>query len=226
MSCTRYRDALSDLAAGAAVSVVVEAHLASCAACRAELAALRQALAVADDEMAGLGLAEPSPDLVARIRRAVAESPEPAPAWHLGWGFGVAASLAAVIAATAIVAQRPQPNSPTVVADRGPAAETPRAATDPPAVAADVADGLRPVATRPLVSSRPRPQPPVEAEVLVPTEEPEALVRLAAELRRRSVPPDSFLVADLDAPLAEAQLAELRPLHIVPLDPAEEDGAE
>jgi hypothetical protein len=61
--------------------------------------------------------------------------------------------------------------------------------------------------------------------VLVPAGEAEALVRLAASLRRRSVTPDSLLVADLTAPLAEAKLPEIRPLEIVPLDPAESSGA-
>jgi hypothetical protein len=62
--------------------------------------------------------------------------------------------------------------------------------------------------------------------VLVPAGEAEALVRLAANLRRRSVTPDSLLVADLSAPLAGPKLVEIRPIEIVPLDPAESSGAE
>ena len=73
MACERYRDALTEVAVGEAATAVVEAHLASCEACRAELLALRRALAVADAEMADLAFAEPSPRLVARIRQAAAQ---------------------------------------------------------------------------------------------------------------------------------------------------------
>ena len=63
MPCERYRDALTDVAAGLAASPDgLEAHLASCEACREELQALRQALAMADVEMAGLLATEPTPD--------------------------------------------------------------------------------------------------------------------------------------------------------------------
>ena len=48
MACERYRDALTDVAAGEAATVAVEGHLVSCEACRAELLVLRRALAVAD----------------------------------------------------------------------------------------------------------------------------------------------------------------------------------
>jgi hypothetical protein len=40
------------------------------------------------------------------------------------------------------------------------------------------------------------------------------------------VTPDSLLVADLSAPLAEPKLGEIRPLEIVPLSPEEDSGAE
>ncbi len=81
MACERFRDALADVAAGAPAPAGVEAHLASCEACRAELTALRQALAVADDEMAGL-----SGD------RAVARAGGPHPAG--GGGMGAFAGMA------------------------------------------------------------------------------------------------------------------------------------
>ena len=74
MACERYRDALTDVAAGEPATAAVEAHLASCEACRAELHALRRTLAVADAEMAGLASAEPSPGLAARIRQAAARA--------------------------------------------------------------------------------------------------------------------------------------------------------
>jgi hypothetical protein len=227
MACKRYRDALNDVAAGSSASAEVGSHLASCEACRDELRALRQALAAADDELALLRVAEPSPDLAARIRTAVAESAEEAPGWRLGWGFVITAAAAAVIVASVFVAQRsPRPEPSAAVADRAPAHETPRATPAPEGFVPGTARRSQPVESRPRVSGPPRTQRAREPEVLVPAGEAEALVRLAANLRRRSVTPDSLLVADLSAPLAGPKLVEIRPIEIVPLDPAESSGAE
>jgi hypothetical protein len=226
MACDRFRNALSDVAAGAPASAGALAHLASCQTCRVELAALRQALAVADEELARLRVAEPSPDLPARIRTALAESAEAAPGWRLGWGFMVTAAVAVVVVATVFVAQRgPRPQSPATVADRAPAHETPRATAVPELVVPGSASvGARQGPSGPQSA---RTQQRVrEPEVLVPAGEAEALLRLAANLQRRHVTPDSLLVADLSAPLAEPKGMEIRPLEIVPLDPAESSGAE
>ncbi len=226
MACERFRDSLSNMAAGAPASAGTLAHLASCEACRVELLALRRALAAADEELAQLRVAEPSSDLAARIRTALAESAEAAPGWRLGWGF-LAMAAAAVLAASVFVAQRgPRSEPPAIVADRAPARETLRATPAPQSVVAGRAERSRPVETKPRASSSPRTGQAREPDVLVPAGEAEALVRLAASLRRRSVTPDSLLVADLSAPLAEPRLGEIRPLEIVPLDPAESSGAE
>jgi hypothetical protein len=227
MACERYRDALSGVAAGAAAPAGVEAHLASCAACRAELAALRQALAVADAELGRLSLAEPSPELGARIRATVAESAQTERGWRLGWGVPLTAAAAAVLMAGVFVTQRgPRPEPAQAVTDRQPAREMPRATPVPESVAPTIAHRSQPVASERRASSPPRPERAREPEVLVPAGGAEALVRLAANLRRRSVTPDSLLVADLSAPLAEPKLGEIRPLEIVPLSPEEDSGAE
>ena len=227
MACKRYRDALNDVAAGSSASAEVGSHLASCEACRDELRALRQALAAADDELALLRVAEPSPDLAARIRTAVAESAEAEPGWRLGWGFMVAAAVAVVVVATVFVAQRgPRPEPPALVADRAPAHESLRATPAPGTVVPESARRSQPVESQPRVSGRARAQRPREPEVLVPAGEAEGMLRFAASLRRRSVTPDSLLVADLSAPLAGPKLVEIRPIEIVPLDPAESSGAE
>ena len=73
MSCERYRDALTDAAAGGPVAAALEAHLAGCAGCRSELAELRQLMAAADEPLSPLAAAEPSAALRARIREAVAD---------------------------------------------------------------------------------------------------------------------------------------------------------
>ena len=226
MACKRYRDALSDVAAGAPASAGALAHLASCEACRVELAALRQAVAAADDELARLRVAEPSPDLAARIRTALAESAETAPGWRLGWGLTLAAAGAVVVATIFVVERAPRPEPPATVADRAPAHVTPRAAPAPETVVPGSARRSQPVGSRRRTSKPPGTGRAREPEVLVPAGEAEALVRLAASLRRRSVTPESLLVADLSAPLAEPKVEEIRPIEIVPLDPAESSGAE
>jgi hypothetical protein len=226
MTCARHADALSDVAAGDPAAAELEAHLASCAACRAELAALRQALAVADDELSRLLLAEPSRDLAARIRTAVAESTEAAPGRRPGWSVIAAAAAATVVVATIFVADLgPRPEPRATVVDRAPAHETTRATPAPETVAPSVAP-FQPVESRRRASLAARTQPAREPEVLVQKEEAEALVRLAAHLRRRSVTPESLLVADLSVPLAEPNGGEIQPIEIVPLDPAESSGAE
>ena len=222
MACERYRDTLSDVAAGASASAEIEAHVAACDACRLELGALRQALAVADDELARLLRVEPSPDLAARIRIAVADSAEAEPGWRLGWRFGLAAAAAAVIVAGFFIAQQgSQPAPATLALDvhPEPPRQTPRTtpAREPEATAAS-----HPPAARPGRPERVRTEP----EVLVPAGGADALLRYAASLQRRAVTSDSLLVADLSAPLKEPEDVVIRPLAIVPLDPEEASGAE
>jgi hypothetical protein len=221
MACERYRNTLSDVAAGASASAEIEAHLASCDACRLELGALRQALAVADDDLARLLQVEPSPDLAARIRRATAESAAAEPGWRLGWRFGLAAAAAVIVAVFLITQRGSQPAPTTLALDAHPEPprQTPRTtlAREPEATAAPL----------PLASRAGRPvRVPTEPKVLVPEGEAEALLRYAASLRRRAVTSDSLLVADLSAPLKEPEDVVIRPLAIVPLDPEEASGAE
>jgi hypothetical protein len=221
------------VAAGAPAPAGVELHLAACEACRAELRALRRALAVVDGELAGLLAAEPSPGMAARIRQAVAESAV-APAWRFGW-LWPAAAVAATLAVVLVAWPRrgPEPVAPVAseVRPGGPAAVRPAtipepARPEPLARTAEAETGIRPAAA--LTSPRRARVAPAEAapEVLVPPGEAEALVRFAAHLRTRVVSPDSLLVADLSAPLPEPKGVEIRPLEIVPLDPAEASGTD
>jgi hypothetical protein len=267
MACERYREALADVAAGAPASAGVEAHIASCEACRAELLLLRQALAMADAEMAGLPTAEPTPELAVRIRQAVAES-DLSPAWRFGWLWPATAAAATLLVALAVApgrisgptpeprvameAHRPQPAGSTRAAE--PVGE-PVAPVDRPVPGADqplsVPQGNRlssrgapfesgdkgsaGVAAPPAADSNPAParshsagrrRIPPEPEVLVPPGETDTLLRFAASLQHRAVAPDSLLVADLSAPLAEPRAVEIAPLEIVPLDPTETSGTD
>jgi hypothetical protein len=228
MSCERYRDALTDLAAGAPAPVGVEGHLASCEACRAELAALRRALAEADAEMAGLLAAEASPELPALIRSAVAES-EASKAWRSGWLWTATAVAATLLVALAVALGRgtgPVPGARVAEEATSPApGGTGRGedSTREPRALEFAADLSAPPPRLRVTGSH---TTPAEPEVLVPPGEAEALVLFAAQLRARSVSPDSLLAADLTAPLAEPSAVEISPLEIVPLDPAETSGTD
>jgi hypothetical protein len=215
MSCERYSDALVDVAAGGAAPPALEAHVASCTACRGELAALRQALALADAELASLPSAEPSAALTARIRHAAAEGPAPAP-WRFGWLWpAVAGAAGLAVALAAWPPHRPDVPAPPPL---------PRAAdTSPGPVPAPPVPLTSPVPSR---RSSPAPSRRDEPEVLVPAGEAEAFLRFASHLRTRAVSPDSILLADLSGQLPEPKGVEIQPLVIVPLDPAEASGTD
>jgi len=243
MACERRPDTLTELAAGASASADLEAHLASCVSCRQELHALRQALATVDAELADLKAAEPSPDLAARIREAVAEPARAEPTWRLAWGWTLTAAAAALLVAIALIGQRlskPVPGSAATGVGREPSREAALATPSPgPPAGLVAAPAFRetpgPEATahsaataRAAHKSRAQRSARLasEPEVLVPAGEAEALLRFAANLQRRTVTAESLLVADLSAPLPESKGVFIRPLEIVPLDPEETSGAE
>jgi len=232
MSCERYRDALTDVAAGGPVPAGLEAHLASCEGCREELAALRRALAVADAELERLVADEPSPALAARIRQAVA-TPGAAPGWRFGWLWpSIAAAATLLVALAAWVARPPSPRprvavegkAPVILRDSrlpGPEGSAVGAAPSSPRRSGTARDsGLVAVHRR-----RASPAAPAAPEVLVPRGEAEALVRLAAIVRRDRHAPGAFLTTGQPSPdLAELAALDIKPLEIVPLDPAENPG--
>ncbi len=238
MACERYQDALNDVAAGASAPAELEAHLASCAACRAELDALRHALAAADGELARLSREQPSPALAARIRTAVAAADEAPPrSFALRWAPALAAAAVLAIG-LAVLVRAPRRGGPvpgaTPSAAPGRTARVPPVSEGTPAPDATAFPTRTASETRPAGHSDPPPRParaahrsePQAAEVLIPAGEAEALLRFAAILRRRAVPAESLLVADLSAPLSEPEGVEIRPLEIVPLAPETESGGD
>lgn len=129
MACERYREALADVAAGLPAPAGLQVHLGSCEMCRGELRAMRQALAVADAEMAGLATAEPTPELAARIRQAVADARELLPhqpgrlqggvtewglppKWRFGWLWPATAAACMLLVALAVWTLRGHPSAP------------------------------------------------------------------------------------------------------------------
>jgi hypothetical protein len=248
MACERFRDALADVAAGGPAAAAFEAHLAACEACRAELAMLRQALAVADEELAGRLSAEPSPGLLARIRQAVTE-PEPSSAWRFGWLWPVTAAAATLLVALVVVMGRGTPPAPgrRVAADAArqeATGSTPVArASGEPVIPRDIKRTGPEGSTGPAESSHGdavvrveraparsrtagRRAVAQEPEVLVPPGDAEALLLFASHLQGRPVELGSLLVADLSAPLPEPKALEIAPIEFVPLDPAETSGTD
>jgi putative zinc finger protein len=236
MACERYREALTDFAAGGLLPAELEAHLETCAACREELALSRRALETVDADLRQLAAVEPSRDLAARIRLAAAElaaAEEVANAWHPAFALRALAVgvLVAVLAFVLFRGRAPSPASVATVSPRPPQTEAmPR--SSPPAPEA-------PAASRSTVSARPmegvrRPLPPArpalppEPEVLVPPGQLEALERLAALVNRQRVASPSLAAVEQGSPELvpprpiEVRSVEITPLAIVPSESADD----
>ena len=233
MDCLHYKDQLTDaalasLAHGEAArwragdAEELNAHLASCVACAAELARVRLLLSAIDRGVEASVRAEPSPEMMARVRRRIAE--EPAPHAGIGMWIPVAATLAVTVAAFLWLGIRPGPRriapaSSHEVAVKSTPAQPPRRA-EAGAASANVAP---PVAAHPGVSRALKPAG--RLDVLVPPGQMAAALQLQAALRNGRVDPSS-VVADADKeelgePLDIARL-KIPPLEFPKLDAGEE----
>jgi len=230
MACEQFEDALKQMATDAArsaeaprlgaprVEPELEAHLAGCARCREELDALRRTLALVDSELHQLVAVEPSLDLAARIRRAATEDVAE-PGRRTAWLWPALAAAAVLLLAFVVLTRR-QVSHPAVATVESPvplATQTPQLPGPTTPERAPAAQPHRSI-------------PPAEPEVLVPPGEQAALLRLAALVTRQgAVPPVLSSVnqasPDLALPRAiDAESIEIKPLEIVPLDPAETNG--
>jgi hypothetical protein len=244
MPCERYRDALTDAAAGEPAAPALAAHLGECRTCAGELAELRRLMAVADDELSALATAEPAPALPARIREAVVEA-GPAPTWRWSFAWPLAAAVVVAVAALGVwrTAAGRAPAGPIVAQSAPPpSAKAGRACVDPdpvtrieakPTAPADASVSLASgrvasaMATR-RASSVDLPAPArsthrVEPEVLVPAGGQENLLRYVALVHREGL--DAPVLAAVGQPspdLAEPRPLELRPIEIAPLATAED----
>lgn len=228
MACERYEDALTETAAGAPPAAGLESHLAGCARCREELAALRRTLALVDSDLRQLVAVEPSPELAVRIRRAAAEA-EPQTTSRPVWLWPALAAAAVLMLAVATVTRR-EPSQAHVATSESrvpqvtPSPELPRGIPAAP-------EGPRAVVARPVprdharAAETRRPVAPSEPEIIVPPGETEALLRLVARMDRDKLAPPVLASVDRPSPeLAELRSIDITPLEIVPLDPAESSG--
>jgi len=215
----------------------LESHLAGCARCREELEALRKALALVDAELHQLVAVGPSPDLAARIRRAAAENAAE-PARRPTWLWPALAAAAVLLLAVAVLATRPSLQATVAITERPVAGVTatpepprpPKPETTAAPVPATVETGRAILRVQATVAQVRRSIPPAEPEVLVPPGEAAALLRLATLVSRHgAVLPALASVNDASPDLAlpraiDAESIDIKPLEIVPLDPAEANG--
>ena len=230
MACERYREALTDLAVGAPAADGLEAHIATCAACREELGVLRRALEAVDADLRPLASAEPSPALAARIRRAAADTE--VDGWHLAFALRTLAA-GVVLAALAFLVLRGHEPATTPVASVTPRPQQADGTPAPPAPGKPEAPPP-PLAARAVEATRHpsalRQAALPESEVLVPPGQVEALLRLVVLVNRQRVASPSLAAVDQGSPdLAEPRpidvgSIDITPLEIVPLDPAESAG--
>jgi len=223
MACARYRDALSEHAAGSPAPAL-EAHLPMCVDCRNELAVMRRMLAVADQQLAYLPKAEPSGNFVPQLRAAVIEAAA-RPVSRVAWRWPALATTAGIVLAFALFSvMRPsheitaQVDVPSVPAS---ALTAPREPASPPAIVARADRGT----DTPPPRRRATRRTPAEPEVLIPPGEAQALLQWVALVNREHRV--STLLAAADAsPSQTATLAniEIKPIEIVPLDPAINSG--
>lgn len=236
MACEAYVETLADVAAGGSASPEVQSHLETCEACRAELRAQLQVLALIDAELGELLASEPSPSLRARISLAVADS---GPARRtLAWP--VAAAVAVSVAALALVVglrdSHDRDGGAPPDADRKQRVVETRPSNDQPPLSSD---SVRPMegevsskaTVKPSTVARFRAQrrevekSRLEPEVLVPPEEAELLIRFALELQERQVAPGSLVASEgASPPIPEAQALHIAPLEIASLDSSDESG--
>lgn len=225
MSCERSRKTLAGLAAGAAPPADVDAHLAACVMCRAELDSLREGLALADAALREIVADTPGPQLARRIARAVAEERESvrisSPAlWRWVW---TAASVGLLLVLSVAWQRGWLTNAP---AARHELAAAPISTPVPPTLV-EASRRAPPGVDEPLQRATASARSPrggthegrvlAEPVVLVPPGEAEALQQFADELSGRIVDPDSLLVADPMRSVPAAVPIRIEPLEIAPL---------
>lgn len=211
MLCERYQEWMIPAAFGGLAPErgrELQAHVAVCAPCRAELERVKALTGAIDRGVAASVSAQPSPDLASRVRARIAGSPAPA-----SWPFARWMPLAAgALAAAAVLALWLRPRATPAPPQKAPPVTAISAASPveiPPSRAERAA--LPKMAHRNSVPAR---ESVAGLHVLVPPGEWNAVVRLAAAVNQGRVDGRPLVAA------AEQSRAELgvKELQIAPLE--------
>jgi len=213
MDCKRFEDQLMDAALGGLPperETELRAHLRECAPCRAESERQQQLVAAMDNTFDRMAAAEPSPEMVVRIRLKIAEQPAPSRGWLVSWWPAATGALAAA----ALVAYLMIPHTTVPQAGR----EQPVTVTPPPA---QVANALPPVEAKPPRQPR-RPAAaaarPAEPEVLVPRDQERAVAWLYRAMQSQPQRMTALLAREARNKEEQAKPLELARLSIPPLE--------
>jgi hypothetical protein len=211
MRCERYRSAIREVALGETPSVRLEAHLASCPACRAVLGDERRRLAGIDDELTDALAVEPPVHLLSRVREIASRGAEPEGPRRLAWLLPLAASAVA-LAFLLPLARRVSPPS-AGVPRAVPSAQVPAATRSVPTAEATAAHvgvetqkepsltgtQIRVQHPRPAARRQNGASPTSEPDVVVPPGGEAALRRFVAAIRDRRLGGESVLGPGPDA---------------------------
>ena len=230
MACESYRNSLRDAALGAldpGADARLRVHLAECHACRAEFARAEAFARAMDSAVAEAFSAEPSPEMLARLRSRIAQEPSPArwfsaPAW-----LPVAVGALALAALTLWI----RPRTPSVAPVHfvpSVAVVSPERTPLPPAPASNRVTNRAPSPALDLrASAQPHRASPPELVVIVPPGEWRNVVQFvrAVDRHRQYAAQLSKSLDQARLPLVTEEL-EIADLEILPLNSSANDGAE
>jgi hypothetical protein len=240
MGCRRYRNSLSEAAAGTLAPEhrrELDEHLAQCAQCAARLDRLRRASDLIHHALAESAAADPSPEWLRGVeRRLQAEAKSPRRRGPYGVLIAVAAAIALVLTAWALhgrfITRSPSATSPppvTATAHRQAPAATAKSEVAARAKKPSVPRPARSAAsTRPLAHLAHRRPPRLNRQhfALVKVQpEREAVIRLYDLLQSGKIDPQSLLKPEqsVDKPIVIPPL-HIQPLEIPPIDMKSDSG--
>ena len=229
MGCRRYRNALSEAAAGTLPPErqrEINEHLARCSACAQALDRLKRSMAAIDRAFAESAEAEPSPELLRGLeRRLQAQTESQWPRISYGVLAAAAAGLAVVVAAWTLSGRFAVPSQPAQITVARPsptaAPATREAGTQTEALAAANAARAGAVARSRGRAERHRAvaQDRGIFEAVKVTPEKEAVIRLYQLLQTGQIDPRSLLTPTRsDSKTTTIAPLSIKPLSIRPID--------
>jgi hypothetical protein len=221
MVCSRYSDALIEMAAGGLGSPELKGHLEGCQGCRKALVMLEQLLAIADEEVGRLAAQDPSPGFMRRLHAAVGEPPRSLSV-RFAWFQPSLVTVAVLVFGLAVVLNWYPFQAPSI-AEYIP---LPKSATSELPGERVVGEAVATNTTHePETLSVESPNPGVthaasaEIPVLVPAGETRALMDVIALANAERLIPDGLSASGDPSPnLAALIPISITPIEIVPLE--------